>query len=390
MSIVAMLGMAQDELFLVVEKNPEFPGGMSELMNFLSTNIKYPADCEEAGIQGRVIVTFVVEKDGSVSEPTVIKSVHKSMDEEAVRVISMMPKWVPGEQRGKQVRVKFTLPIIFRMPAADNANPPVQHIYDLMKENEGLKQNPDGLYRLMMMTYKNGKQPVIPSLEQYKYVGSKGAVIMAVTNNMEHTMLVRVRDDVGHPLPYTGDTPQGADGKDTRVFDSGPTGFKFAWYSHDQTNKNWFPDNEFVYEWYSNKEGMDRVKKSVNVMKNWNVRNKENPLLGCWHSEGKVKKIGDKEMLVERNEPLYCIYDEDASISLIMEYGSSKRFDYILREAHYGKDTIIDGDGREFLITWESKDKNAMRMTWEENGVQVSEIYVRCNELPEVVKIICQ
>lgn len=105
----------EQEIFQVVEKMPEFPGGAAELMKYLRKNIKYPTICQEQGIQGRVVVSFVVNQDGSIVDPIVMKPVNPYLDKEALRVISTMPKWTPGEQRGKPVRVKFTVPVTFRL-----------------------------------------------------------------------------------------------------------------------------------------------------------------------------------------------------------------------------------------------------------------------------------
>ncbi len=106
---------ATEEIFVVVEQQPEFPGGMSALMKFLSDNIKYPVIAQENGIQGRVITNFVVERDGSITDVNVVRGQDPSLDKEAVRVIKTMPRWKPGQQRGKPVRVRFTLPVQFRL-----------------------------------------------------------------------------------------------------------------------------------------------------------------------------------------------------------------------------------------------------------------------------------
>lgn len=105
----------EDQIFQVVEDDASFPGGPGELMKYLQKNIKYPSICQEQGIQGRVIVQFVVEKDGSITDVQVIKAINPYLDKEAVRVVSTMPKWSPGKQRGKPVRVRFTLPVTFRL-----------------------------------------------------------------------------------------------------------------------------------------------------------------------------------------------------------------------------------------------------------------------------------
>lgn len=104
-----------DDVYEVVEKMPAFPGGMAELMKYLSSNIKYPVEAHKAGIQGRVVVSFVVNKDGTVKDAKIVRSVDKSIDAEALRVISAMPKWQPGYQDGKAVSVRYTVPVTFRL-----------------------------------------------------------------------------------------------------------------------------------------------------------------------------------------------------------------------------------------------------------------------------------
>ena len=106
----------EQTIFEVVEQMPEFPnGGMAGLMQYLSKNIKYPTIAQENGTQGRVIVQFVVNRDGSIVDAKVVRSVDPYLDKEALRVINTMPKWKPGMQRGKPVRVKFTVPVMFRL-----------------------------------------------------------------------------------------------------------------------------------------------------------------------------------------------------------------------------------------------------------------------------------
>lgn len=104
-----------DEVFQVVEKMPQFPGGMGELMNYLTKTVKYPKAAMRDSIQGRVIVQFVISKTGKVTNPSIMRSVSPELDAEAVRVVNSMPLWTPGEQKGVPVNVKFTLPIQFRL-----------------------------------------------------------------------------------------------------------------------------------------------------------------------------------------------------------------------------------------------------------------------------------
>ena len=105
----------EQQIFQVVEENPEFPGGMKECMKFLSNNIKYPQISQENGVQGRVIIQFVVNADGTIVDPVVVRGVDPYLDKEALRVIKLMPKWKPGKQRGKAVRVRYTQPVLFRL-----------------------------------------------------------------------------------------------------------------------------------------------------------------------------------------------------------------------------------------------------------------------------------
>lgn len=102
-------------IFTVVEVMPEYPGGANEMMKFLAENIKYPTVDGENGISGRVYVTFIVEKTGLISNVTILRGIGAGCDEEAIRVIKMMPKWKPGTQRGQAVRVQYNVPIKFAL-----------------------------------------------------------------------------------------------------------------------------------------------------------------------------------------------------------------------------------------------------------------------------------
>ena len=103
------------EAFDVVEQMPEYPGGLPELMKYISMNVHYPEAAMKTGTQGRVLVQFIVEEDGTVSEAKVLKKVNDDLDAEALRVVNAMPKWTPGRQNGQPVRVKYTMPVTFRL-----------------------------------------------------------------------------------------------------------------------------------------------------------------------------------------------------------------------------------------------------------------------------------
>ena len=104
-----------EQIFVAVEQPAEFPGGAAAMMKWLSNNIRYPESAQQNGISGRVVVKFVVEKDGSIGNPTIVKGVDRDLDQEALRVVKRMPKWQPGKNNGQPVRSYFNLPVTFRL-----------------------------------------------------------------------------------------------------------------------------------------------------------------------------------------------------------------------------------------------------------------------------------
>lgn len=110
-----VVAQKNQKVFDVVEQMPEYPGGIKALLDYLCQNVKYPADAEKQKVEGRVIATFVVETDGTINNVEVVKPVFPSLDAEAIRVLQGMPKWTPGKQSGKEVRVKYTVPINFNL-----------------------------------------------------------------------------------------------------------------------------------------------------------------------------------------------------------------------------------------------------------------------------------
>ncbi|MDE7116315.1 MAG: energy transducer TonB [Muribaculaceae bacterium] len=105
----------EEEIFVAVEQQAEFPGGQAAMMKWLSNNVRYPESAQQNDIQGRVIVKFVVEKDGSIGHAEILKGVDRDLDREAIRVVKKMPKWQPGKNNGVAVRSYFNLPVVFRL-----------------------------------------------------------------------------------------------------------------------------------------------------------------------------------------------------------------------------------------------------------------------------------
>jgi TonB family C-terminal domain len=161
-------------VFTMVETPPKFPGGDEKLMQFISQNINYPKDAQEAGVQGRVILSYVVNKDGSVSDIKVARSIHPSLDAEAIRVIKSMPEWTPGKQRGETVRVKYTIPITFSLNV--RGEPSVNRLSgeQNLKQPQSPKEPADGVYTVV---------EVAP-----KFPGGENGVVKFITENINYPM----------------------------------------------------------------------------------------------------------------------------------------------------------------------------------------------------------
>ena len=203
-----------DDIFDVVEEMPVFPGGQTGLMEFIAKNLRYPVKAQKEGIQGRVIARFIVEKDGSVSNLAVARrSASSELDAEAIRVLSTMPKWTPGKQRGKEVRVKYTVPIAFKL-----SGPEVEEIKDsklmevvvvgyapkddvitpevVLESAEIMPKYPGGASGLMSYLARNIKYPF--DAQQSKTQGR--VVIQMIVNNDGHFINPKVIQSVSPSL----------------------------------------------------------------------------------------------------------------------------------------------------------------------------------------------
>lgn len=179
------------DVYEVVENMPEFPnGGMAALMKYLTDNIRYPEAAKKAGIQGRVIVQFVVDKDGSIKNVRTLRGVNSDLDAEAIRVIQSMPKWKPGTQKGEPVKVKYTIPVMFRIPTApvdanigetvvvaknESAASVTGDVYEVVDK---MPEFPGGMVGLMQYLSKNIKYPA-----DARTKGKEGRVIVSVIIN---------------------------------------------------------------------------------------------------------------------------------------------------------------------------------------------------------------
>jgi TonB family protein len=202
----------KDSIFQVVDEMPEFPGGPEAMMKFVTSNVKYPEKAKDEGIAGRVFVSFVVEKDGTVSNVKVLRGIGGGCDEEAVRVVKSMPKWKPGMQKGKPVRVNFNMPFTFKLDG-----PSTNGLENTTWEGSGTGTQ-DGASYIMKMDMEFESE-------------TTGYFVMTLTVNKEgHN--ATVFEDVGLPFNYTFDgkkigviQPKNPDGSDLGETPAPPYGF---------------------------------------------------------------------------------------------------------------------------------------------------------------------
>lgn len=170
-------------IYPVVQFMPEFPGGMVELMNYISSNVRYPADALAAGIEGRVTTMFIIERDGTLSNVQILRSLEPSLDAEALRVIRSMPTWKPGYQNDKPVRTRYTVPVNFRIQSSEKTsqiNPPYIDENGIYQVVEKMPEFPGGVQALMSYIKDNLRYP-----EDAKAAGIKGRVTVQFVVNKD-------------------------------------------------------------------------------------------------------------------------------------------------------------------------------------------------------------
>lgn len=164
-------------VFEVVEQMPEFPGGNKEMMEFLKANIKYPVEAAAKKEQGRVIVQFIVDKEGNITDPTIVRSVTPELDAEALRIVSTMPQWIPGRQRGKAINVKYTIPVMFNLKNEIKDETPISETLPngevIYNKPDQMPEFPTGIKGLMDYLSKNIQYPA-----QSKHNNTQGRVIV--------------------------------------------------------------------------------------------------------------------------------------------------------------------------------------------------------------------
>ena len=241
---VRIVEKSNDTIYDIVDQMPQFPGGEKAMMEFIGKNVKYPQRAKDEGIQGRVFIQFVVEKDGSIGEVKLLRSIGGGCDEEGIRVVKSMPKWTPGQQAGKAVRVHYTLPIFFKL---DDQTPQSNNKGDMKPDKDGVYQIAEEMPRfpgddkaLMVYLQKNlimpekykGNTDENPSLAEYRtfvkfVVNEDGAIsdIQLLRKSAEFKDLDEEAIRVVKSMPNW--EPGKIEGKPVKVYFNLPIVFKF-------------------------------------------------------------------------------------------------------------------------------------------------------------------
>ena len=381
--LVSLLAAAQDKVYDAPEVVAEFPGGTSALWKFIVNNVKYPEDCRKENKGGRVVVMFVVDDEGNVSLPEIIKSPDSRLSKEVMRVILMMPRWKPAQDKGVNVSMRFTIPVTF------NAKQPKRskdagNIYSeyARKDNNGT-DNPRGLFHLIRTLYE-GSTSNYQDDNQYKYCTDSATLQLNVFKGYNATdpildYHVLLSDNDHAPFKYTGMTAD----KKTKIFNSNKDGFTMMWY-HSEKDRSPYPVQQYVTELYETcNDSLPLLRKLISMIER--KSGGKNKFAGCWYRLGAIKTIEGMDLLIEGHQKLYQIFDDNHYLHVYdLEQKPDSKFYCILRDVTYVSDNEIVQYGSSNKITWVSD--NCFKLTFKRSdGVPVTEVWCRSG-LPSVIQ----
>lgn len=371
--LLANISFAQKEDFPKPDVVAEFPGGQESMMQFVHKNLKYPKDCEKERINGRVVVSFIVEKDGSLSNFRVMMSPDKRLSEEVLRIVGLMPKWKPALRDKQPIQMRYAIPVTFRLP--DKPVPIVGNVWEWVdKETSGAKENPRGLYRLVKLAYEDGTKKDVPFL-QYKYCGDSLTLQIEVARSTDKEFLAQIYDNDGYEFKYSDSMNK----YNTRVYDSNDKGFKFKWYNEHMVNNKLFPFKQYITEMYSSKYlDLSVLSKSLVDMLKMKTAT-DSKLYGCWHRIGVVTQIEGLDMFLAAPAPqeLYQVFDKDMSLQVYdLTPGQRLRAYCVLRPITYKENDIMVQRGTEYKIDWIKDD--LFKLNFDRgDGTIVTEVWKR-------------
>ncbi len=364
----------------VPEKMAEYPGGMSAMMGFLQRTLKYPKDCEKAGIEGRVVLRFVINEDGSITDMEPMNSPDERLTAEAKRVVSIMPKWTPAKNKGKVVKMRYSLPITFRLPDKHKQTLDKGACEEISRQIAGKKDNPRGLYRLMGFTYENGTADKEAHIEQYKYCTDSTTLQLQIQKDVEGDkpeFWMSILNQDRRPLNYTGRIAD----KDISIFDSGSKGFKLRWHNTIM-NTEYMPMGQYITELYSSDYKISpKIQRVIDLLKMHTAQPGTNKFYGCWRRVGILSKVDGMDMLMPGHQDLYQIFDKDVYVHFY-ELVASRMYAYcIMRPITYKSDNLLIQYGGESKIEW--VDNDTFRLLFDRgDGTIVTELWKRSG-LPE-------
>ena len=334
----------------VPEKVAEYPGGISAMMTFLKNTLKYPKDCEVAGIEGRVMMRFVINEDGTISNMEAMQSPDERLTAEATRVVGLMPKWTPAIDKGKKVKMRYSLPITFRLPDKNKQTLDKGACEEISRQIAGKKENPRGLYRLMGFSYENGTADKEAHIEQYKYCTDSTTLQLQIQKDVEEgdkqEFWMTILNQDRRPLNYTGRVAD----KDISIFDSGSKGFKLRWHNTIMNTEH-MPMGQYITELYSSEYKISpKIQRVIDLLKMNTAQPGSNKFYGCWRRVGILTKVDGIDMLMPGHQDLYQIFDKDIYLHFynLME---NRMYAYcIMRPIQYKSDNLLIQYGGESKI----------------------------------------
>lgn len=365
----------------VPEKVAEYPGGISAMMTFLKNTLKYPKDCEAAGIEGRVMMRFVINEDGTISNMEAMQSPDERLTAEAKRVVGLMPKWTPAIDKGKKVKMRYSLPITFRLPDKNKQTLDKGACEEISRQIAGKKENPRGLYRLMGFSYENGTADKEAHIEQYKYCTDSTTLQLQIQKDVEEgdkqEFWMTILNQDRRPLNYTGRVAD----KDISIFDSGSKGVKLRWHNTIMNTEH-MPMGQYITELYSSEYKISpKIQRVIDLLKMNTAQPGSNKFYGCWRRVGILTKVDGIDMLMPGHQDLYQIFDKDIYLHFynLME---NRMYAYcIMRPIQYKSDNLLIQYGGESKIEW--IDNNTFRLFFDRgDGTIVTELWKRSG-LPE-------
>ncbi|MGM9709630.1 MAG: energy transducer TonB [Prevotella sp.] len=381
--LVSLLAAAQEKVYDAPEVVAEFPGGTSALWKFIVNNVKYPEDCRKENKGGRVVVMFVVDDEGNVSLPEIIKSPDSRLSKEVMRVMLMMPRWKPAQDKGVNVSMRFTIPVTFNAKQPKRSKDAGNIYSEYAKKDNNGTDNPRGLFHLMRTLYE-GSTSNYQDDNQYKYCTDSATLQLNVYmgDNATGSILdyhVLLSDNDHAPFNYTG---MNAD-KKTKIFNSNKDGFTMMWY-HPEKDQSPYPVQQYVTELYETcNDSLPLLRKIISMIER--KSGGKNKFAGCWYRLGAIKTIEGMDLLIEGHQKLYQIFDDTHYLHIYdLEREPDSKFYCILRDVTYVSDNEIVQYGSSNKITWVSD--NCFKLTFKRSdGVPVTEVWCRSG-LPSVIQ----